>query len=255
MLAVMRVLLVGPGQLGRVIAGGLVACGVSVEPVVRGGPIAPTDAHDLVLVAVGEGDLDAVLAAMPETHRERVVLLQNELVPESWSSHAIVRPTVLVVWFEKKKGRAIQEVLETEIAGPHGPLFVRALAAMDVRARAIDEPALAASLVVKNLYIVGANVLGLALGGTTGELVELHRARTERVLREVLAIELARLGSAVSIDEDDVLARTFGAFQADPRHGTVGRTARERLARALERARAAALPTPELDAIARAHAS
>jgi hypothetical protein len=52
-----------------------------------------------------------------------------------------------------------------------------------------------------------------------------------------------------------VLARTFGAFQADPRHGTVGRTARERLARALERARAAALPTPELDAIARAHAS
>lgn len=255
MLAAMRVLLVGPGQLGRVIAGGLVACGVSVDPVVRGGAIAPRAEHDLVLVGVGERDLDAVLASLPASHRERVVLLQNELLPPSWLARSIAMPTVLVVWFEKKKGRAIQEVRETEIAGPHAALFVRALAAMDVRAREIPEPALASALVVKNLYIVGANVLGLALGGTTGELVHAHRARTERVLREVLAIERSRLGPSISIDEDDVITRTLEAFLADPQHGTVGRTAKERLTRALDRARAGGLSTPELDAIARAHAS
>jgi hypothetical protein len=206
-----------------------------------------------VLVGVGERDLDAVLAALPASHRDRAVLLQNELVPASWQAHAIVRPTVLVVWFEKKKGRAIQEVRETEVAGPHAALFVRALAAMDVRASEIPEPALAAALVVKNLYIVGANVLGLALRGTTGELAHAHRTRTERVLREVLAVEHARLGPAISLDEDDLIARTLEAFLADPQHGTVGRTAKERLARALDRARAGGLATPELDAIARTH--
>jgi ketopantoate reductase len=251
----MRVLLVGPGQLGRVIAGGLVACGVSVDPVVRGEAIAPRVEHDVVLVGVGERDLDPVLAPLPETHRARVVLLQNELVPASWQAHAIARPTVLVVWFEKKKGRAIQEVRQTEVAGPHAALFVRALAAMDMRAREIPESALASALVVKNLYIVGANLLGLALGGTTGQLVHAHRARTERVLREVVAIERSRLGPAISIDDDDVIARTLEAFLADPQHGTMGRTAQERLGRALDRARAAGLATPELDAIAHAHAS
>lgn len=245
----MRVLLVGPGQLGRVIAGGLVACGVSVDPVTRGQPIDPTAAHDLVLVGVGERDLDEVLAALPASHRDRVVLLQNELLPSTWTGHAITDPTVLVVWFEKKADRALREVRETEIAGPHAGLFVRALAAMDVRAREIDGPALASALVVKNLYIVGANVLGLAVGGTTGELVEAHRPETERVLREVLAIERARLGDATAVDDEDVLSRTLDAFRADPRHGTLGRTAKERLERALSRARHAGVSTPALDAI------
>jgi ketopantoate reductase len=246
----MRVLLVGPGQLGRVIAGGLVACGVSVDPVLRGEALEPGPSHDVVLVAVGERDLDAALGAIPDTHRDRVVLLQNELVPPSWHARSIVKPTVLVVWFEKKRGRAIQEVRETEIAGPHAGLFVRALAAMDVGAREISELDLVSALVVKNLYIVGANVLGLTIGGTTGDLVRAHGARTERVLREVLAVERARLGPEVTLDGDDVLARTIDAFLSDPQHGTVGRTAKERLGRALDRARAAGLSTPELDAIA-----
>ncbi len=248
----MRVLLLGPGQLGRVIAGGLAACGVSIEPVVRGESIDPTPAHDLVLVAVGERDLDHVLASVPASHRDRVVLLQNELVPPSWEARAIVDPTVLVVWFEKKRGKAIQVVRETEIAGPHASLFVRALDAMDVRASEIPRAELTRALVVKNLYIVGANVLGLAVGGTTGELVSRHRARTEMVLREVLRIERSRLATDAALDDDDVVARTLDAFLADPTHGTLGRTAKARLDRAITRARTAGLATPELDAIASA---
>jgi ketopantoate reductase len=120
---------------------------------------------------------------------------------------------------------------------------------MDVNATEIAASALVPSLVVKNLYIVGANVLGLALGGTTGELVERHRARTESVLREVLAIERARVEADPAVVDDDVIARTLDAFRADPNHGTLGRTAPERLARAMERARNLGIATPELDAI------
>ncbi|GAB4208525.1 MAG: hypothetical protein OHK0013_27070 [Sandaracinaceae bacterium] len=247
-----RVLLVGPGQLGRVLAGGLVACGVSIDVVRRGEPIAPTDAHALVLVAVGEKDLDAVLAALPASHRDRVALLQNELVPASWRVHGVLDPTVLVVWFEKKAGRPAQVVRTTPVAGPHAELFVRAMAAMDLPAEAIAPSALVAELVVKNLYIVGANVLGLRYGGTTGALATEHRIEAEAVLREVLAIERARLSieDARGLDDDALLARTFEAFLADPAHGTLGRTAKERLARALARGRAAGVAMPALEELA-----
>lgn len=250
MSGVRRVLLVGPGQLGRVLAGGLVACGVSVEPVRRGEPIGVRAEHDLVLVAVGERDLDVALASIPDSHRTRVVLLQNELVPSAWQAHGIAAPTVLVVWFEKKHGRSTQVVQTSEVAGPEAALFVRAMEAMDLPARVIADEALASALAVKNTYIVGANVLGLALGGTTGELASTHRERTVHVLREVLAIERARLGAEVELEEHEVLARTLAAFEADPAHGTLGRTAKERLARARQRARGLAVETPELDAIA-----
>ncbi|MFN7702717.1 MAG: hypothetical protein ACK6CU_05090 [Deltaproteobacteria bacterium] len=253
-MSVRRILLVGPGQLGRVIAGGLVACSVSVDPVRRGEAIAPGPEHDLVIVAVGENELAGVLHSIPPTHHARVVLLQNELVPASWERSGIESPTVLVVWFEKKKGRPIQVVRRTEIAGLHAGLFVRALEAMGVPAEEIPKDALAGALVTKNLYIVGANAMGLAVAGTTGELASTHRVRTDRVLREVLAIERSRLDSNGSlrgrIDDEDMIARTFEAFLADPQHGTVGRTAKERLARARERAKHAGLVTPELDASA-----
>lgn len=252
------------------------ACGVSVDPVLRGMPIAPREEHDLVLVAVGEGDLDAVLAAIPASHRDRVVLLQNELLPPSWRARGIVDPTVLVVWFEKKAGRALERVRDTEVYGPAAPLFVRALEAMDVHSVTLSPSDVAPSdvvpsdvvpsdvasrelvraLVVKNLYIVGANVLGLALeregvgAGTTGALVTVHRARTEGVLRELLAIEHARLGPDVALDDDDVIARTLHAFLADPTHGTLGRTAQARLERALTRARAHGVACPTLERIA-----
>ncbi len=249
--ALSRVLLVGPGQLGRVLAGGLVATGVAVDPVLRGQPIAPSDAHELVLVGVGEADLDDVLRAIPPSHRDRVALLQNELSPESWSRHGVVDPTLLVVWFEKKRGRALREVRETELAGRFAASLARALDAMDVRARVLDDAELPAALVVKNLYIVGANVLGLAHGGTTGELARAHPEPTSRVLGELLQIERARLGGAVGLEPEAIVRRVFEAFLADPSHAALGRTARSRLERALARARAHGIEAPALSAIAR----
>nr|WP_305908843.1 hypothetical protein [Methylomarinum sp. Ch1-1]MDP4521704.1 hypothetical protein [Methylomarinum sp. Ch1-1] len=55
----------------------------------------------LVLITVQENELDGVLAKLPESWRDKVGLVQNELLPRHWQRHAISDPTVAVVWFEK----------------------------------------------------------------------------------------------------------------------------------------------------------
>jgi hypothetical protein len=61
---------------------------------------------------------------------------------------------------------------------------------------------------------------------------------------------LARRGAIARIARTALGVTAVDAFLADPSHGTVGRTAKERLDRAITRARAADLTTPALDAIA-----
>ncbi len=57
----------------------------------------------LVLVAVGEADLHPVLEKIPTAWRDCLALLQNELLPRDWEAHGLQEPTVISVWFEKKK--------------------------------------------------------------------------------------------------------------------------------------------------------
>jgi len=241
----MSVVVIGLGQLGRLFGAGLLATGHTVVPVRRGEPL-PATLPEHVLVAVGEDDLASVLGSLPPAWRDRVVLLQNELSPPEWLAHAVVRPTVLVVWAEKKKGKPLAVVRETEVAGPGAALFVSALAAADVPARVIDEGrALEDALVVKNLYILVSNLAGLAGAASVGQLLGVHAELASEIARDVLAIEAARLGRPV--DEAALLARMNEAFAADPAHACRGRTAGARLARALDRARALGVPTPALD--------
>ena len=97
-----RVVVVGIGELGSVFARGLLRCGHTVVPVTRGMSMSEVAARvpepDLALVAVGETDLDSVLADLPARWRSRVGLLQNELRFLTWRSHGIENPSVAVVW-------------------------------------------------------------------------------------------------------------------------------------------------------------
>ena len=102
------VVVVGLGQLGRVFAGGLLRVGRAVVPLNRGDDMAALAQHhpapELVLVAFAENDLHSVLAALPASWKQRVALIQNELLPRDWLAHGDTDPTVISVWFEKKKG-------------------------------------------------------------------------------------------------------------------------------------------------------
>lgn len=242
--------IVGVGQLGGAIGQGLLQLGRPVLPVLRGDPLDALEAHDpeLVLVAVGEKDLDAVLSALPVPLRDRVALLQNELLPPDWERHGVIDPTVAVVWFEKKRGRAAVAVRTTRVAGPHAELIARAIQAIDLPARVIPAADLAFELVRKDVYILGSNLAGLAVGGgTTGDLCERHRARATAIVLDVMAIEEARLG--VPLPRESLLECAFTDFAKDPGHAAMGRSAPERLARALARADAAGLAVPALRAL------
>lgn len=204
----------------------------------------------LVLVAVGEGDLPAVLDAMPAGPRERVGLLQNELLPRDWEEAGIARPTVAAVWFEKKKHTPVRVVRPTVVGGPAAGLVVRALGTIDIAAREVPfgEP-LVHALVAKNLYILTTNLAGLQVGGTAGSLWDQHRELAEAVARDVLDLQEALVGSP--LPRQALMDEMVEAFHADPDHGCKGRSAPARLTRALAHADTLGLQVPALRALPR----
>ena len=247
-----EVVVIGLGQLGRVFAGGLLRAGCTVVPVNRGDDMAvlaqrhPTP--ELVLVAVAENDLHTVLAALPEPWKTRVALIQNELLPRDWQAHGYNNPTVISVWFEKKKGIDAKPLIASPAAGPGAALLCRALTSIELPCREValgDE--LLFELVRKNVYILTTNIAGLKTGGTVAELWAQHEAFARQVANEVMDIQDAL--TSVQHDRDALIAGMLEAFDGDPAHGCTGRSAPARLARAIKRADAFGLAVPTLRAL------
>lgn len=247
------IVIIGLGQLGRVFAGGFLRAGHPVFPVNRGDDMdtlaAGMGEPALVLVAVAEPDLHPVLAALPRPWRERVGLIQNELLPRDWQSHGIVRPTVAAVWFEKKAGTDAKPLLPTPVHGPAAQAVVRALAAIGLPARVLaGEAERDYELVRKNLYILTTNIAGLLTGGSVGELWAQHRPLAEEVAQEVLEVQQILMGAP--LDRARLMQGLVEAIEADPQHACRGRSAPDRLRRLLAHADAAGLAVPKLREIA-----
>jgi len=248
-----EVIIIGLGQLGRVFAGGLLRVGCTVVPVNRGDDMAALARHhptpDLVLVAVAENDLQAVLATLPDAWKQQATLIQNELLPRDWQAHGLIDPTVISVWFEKKKGIDAKPLIPSPVAGPGAALLCRALNAIDLPCREValgDD--LLFELVRKNVYILTTNIAGLRTGGTVAELWQNHEAFARQVASEVMAIQDALTG--VQHDRAALIAGMLEAFEGDPAHGCTGRSAPARLARALSHAEAFGLAVPTLSSLA-----
>lgn len=247
------VVVVGMGQLGAVFALGWLRSGTPVYPVTRstrlGDVCAALTEPEVVLIAVAEDDLDAVLDAVPELWRDRVALVQNELLPRDWLRRGVDRPSVAVVWFEKKAGRPIRELLPTALFGPRAAPLAAALSRMGVTTvRLDDERALIGALVRKNLYILTTNLAGLQAPGSVQELWDAHHELTLAVARDVIALESRLAGQSFS--EAELLADLKRAIDADPEHAATGRSAPRRLARALAHARELGLTLPALESVA-----
>jgi len=250
---VSEAVVIGLGQLGRVFAGGLLRTGRTVVPVNRGDDMF-TVAHahpdpELVLVAVAENDLHTVLAALPGAWRPRVALIQNELLPRDWEQYRYTDPTVISVWFEKKKGTDARPLIASPVAGPGAGLLCQALTAIDLPCREVgpgDE--LLFELVRKNLYILTTNIAGLKTGGTVSQLWATHESFARQVANEVMDIQDALTG--VAHERDKLIAGMREAFDGDPDHGCTGRSAPARLARALQHADAFGLSVPTLRSLA-----
>lgn len=244
---------VGIGEMGGVFARGLLRAGHPVHPVTRRAD--PADVASAVpdpsvaLVAVAEADLHEVLSHLPPRWGPSLGLLQNELLPRDWQAHGLPHPTVAVAWFEKKPGRDVTVVVPTPVGGPRAGVLLDALAAVDIPTIAVDDvDRLLFEMVVKNCYILTANLAGLVVGGTTGQLWTEHRALAEEVATEVLDIQEHLIGHGV--DREAVIAAAADAFLADPEHGCTGRSAPGRLRRALRHADDAGLAVARLRSIA-----
>ncbi|MGE0790783.1 MAG: hypothetical protein AB7S26_34230 [Sandaracinaceae bacterium] len=244
----------GIGEVGGVFAHGFLRAGHAVEPLTRA--MDPEErartlsAPELVVVAVGERDLAPVLDAVPDEWSDRLLLVQNELVPSDWEAYGILEPTVASVWFEKKRDKPLKVLMPTPIGGPRAGLAVRALGAVRIDAVEVPASELAFELVKKNLYILTTNIAGLRVGGTTSQLWREHRQLARDVAQEVLEIQRARVRAPV--DGPALFDALVDALLADPDHGCTGRTAPARLARALDVADRAGLRVPTLRAIATA---
>jgi ketopantoate reductase len=242
-------IVIGVGELGGLFAQGLLRAGHSVVPIRRGDDLAKTaqrvPSPSVVLVAVGEDDLAPVLSALPAAWRPHVALLQNELVPPHWQQHDIPDPTVCVVWFEKKRGKPVTELLPSAVFGRNAQLLQSALHNVGIHCTQLtDRAALITALVEKNVYIWTTNLAGIQTGGDVGTLLSTHRDFALRVFDEVLELQQALTGQP--LDRATLLAALDRAGEADPTHACTGRSAPRRLQRALAAAAGASLELPVL---------
>lgn len=245
------VVIVGPGEIGRTFASGWLRLGYPVFPVIRGQSLADAaqavESPALVLVSVGEWDLAATLENLPMPWRDRVALVQNELVPSIWEAHAI-SPSVSIVWFEKRAGQAPRVLLPSVNFGPKEQLLGEALGALSIASRPIYEQSeLSYELAKKNLYILTLNLAGLRTQGNAGHLLSLHHSLFRTVAKEVIQLQSALMSQP--LPEAQLIGDLESAILADPEHGCLGRTARERLARALRNAQVHGLTLPTLESL------
>ena len=246
-------IIVGMGEMGGSFARGLLRNGHPVVPVLRDtnpesiSRYIPEPA--VALVTVGEADLDTALETLPSRWRDRSVLVQNELLPRNWIGHGYENPTVAVVWFEKKPGRAENVIIPTPIWGPRAAMLVEALRSIDIAAVELTNTRdLMYEWVRKNMYILTANIAGLVTKGTVHDLWYNNRELAEAVANEILPIQ--EWLTEQTLDENRLMEGMVETFDADPEHGSTGRSAPARLARAIGHATEAGIEVPKLREIA-----
>jgi ketopantoate reductase len=243
------VVLVGIGEMGGVFARGILRVGHPVIPVTRNSNMQEVaEAYpqpQLVLVSVAENDLHTTLAQLPASWHNCVGLLQNELLPRDWEQHHFTNPTVISVWFEKKKGQDAKVLIPSPVYGPQAGLLVAALAALDIPAVTLKSPAeLSYELVRKNVYILTTNICGLVTGGNVHHLWHASQELAREVAHEV--IDIQEWLTNQTFDREQLIAGMVEGMEGDPDHMCMGRSAPGRLKRALQYADEAKLPVPKL---------
>ncbi|MDX1352959.1 MAG: hypothetical protein R3254_08100 [Thiomicrorhabdus sp.] len=250
------IIIIGLGELGSVFARGFLRLGYPVQAVTRemdSNLVAKSIPNPTaVLIAVGEADIAETLANLPNSWKEQAILLQNELLPRDWQAAKISDPTVISVWFEKKKGMDSKVVLPSPIYGANSKLVFDALAQVDLPSYIIDTPEeLTYELVRKNLYILTTNIAGLEVGGNVDALANQHNSVMQAVASDVLDIQ--DWLTDTQNDRARLMEGLLEAINGDLEHGCMGRSAPARLSRAIGFADQAGLQVNTLRTIAAKH--
>jgi len=249
------IIVIGIGEMSGVFTRALLRAGHPLFPVTRDMNIKEVaeqiEEPEMVLIAVGETDLAPVLQQLPDSWKDKVALLQNELLPRDWRAHELVNPTVISVWFEKKKGQDYKVLVPSPIIGPKAELLKNALGQLDIPSWIVkDDSEMLFELVRKNLYILTTNIAGLEVGGDVNALWNEHRDLALNVIEDVLTIQEHLTNE--KFDRERLVESMVEAINGDLAHKCMGRSAPARLARALDYARDNRLQVKELQRISQA---
>lgn len=250
------VIIIGVGEMGGVFARGLLRLGHPVFPVTRDMDMQNL-ANDIpnpsmVLLAVGEADLYPILEKLPANWRAHLALLQNELLPRDWQQHQIEAPTVVSVWFEKKKGQDYKVLIPSPLYGPNAELLAKALDSLGIPSfHAHTAKDIEYELVRKNVYILTTNIAGLETGGNVEALWNQHQDVARKVANDVMDIQAWLVGH--ELDRDKLIKGLVEGIHGDLEHMCMGRSAPARLKRALKFADEAGLQVPTLRKIYQQH--
>lgn len=136
-------------------------------------------------------------------------------------------------------------LIPSPIFGPHAQLVADALGTLSIPTNILtNADELEEQLLIKNVYILTTNIAGLETGGSVSELWSQHEHVTRAVAKDVIAIQTSLVSH--EIDTDNLIQGMLMAFDGDPDHKCMGRSAPARLERALKQADAAGLTIPKL---------
>ncbi len=248
------VIVIGIGEMSGVFTRGLLRAGYPLFPITRDMNIneiaAQVTAPEIILVAVGESDLAPVLEQLPADWKNKTALLQNELLPGDWEKHQIINPTVISVWFEKKKGQDFKVLVPSPVMGPHADIIKTALSTLNIPTWIVkNDSEMLFELVRKNLYILTTNIAGLEVGGDVNSLWNENRELALKVIDDVLTIQNHLTGQ--EHERERLVEAMVEAINGDLAHQCMGRSAPARLARALDYARENQLEVNELERISK----
>lgn len=243
------IVIIGIGELAAVFSQGFLRCGYPVYPITRGMDLemecSQIPTPELVFIMVQESELHTLLANIPEDWRSKLGLLQNELLPRDWQSHKIQKPTVTVVWFEKKKQQLLSNILYSPSFGPKAEIISQALQAVDIPAPILEnEEQLLYELLRKALYILTVNIAGLVDNCTVGDLWDNHQSLAKEIAGEVIRIQEKMTGTQFP-HESLINGMVEGIKDCPDRH-CLGRSAMSRLERVLAYAQEANIKMPKL---------
>ena len=247
------IVVLGIGELGSVFSRAFLKNNHAVYPITRSTDIDELKASidpELILVCTAEGDLQSALSSIPTEWKDRVAMMQNELLPRDWESHNFTNPSVISVWFEKKKGIDSKVLISSPAFGPKAQILADSLALIDIPAHVVaNEDELLFELVLKNLYILTTNIAGIAIesGSNVNDLRNQHLALMREVSVDVLKLQSALTGK--TFNDVELEQGMIKAFEGDLNHGCMGRSAPARLDRALELANEFNLEVPTLQKI------
>ena len=136
-------------------------------------------------------------------------------------------------------------IVPSPIYGPQARSLSTALATLDIPCEIVaTQQALTFELIRKNVYILTTNIAGLVTGGTVASLWKEHQTLATQIAHEVIDIQESLTGQ--SADRPALLDAMVTAFEGDPEHKCMGRSALARLRNAVELADKVGLATPQL---------